>query len=137
MHRWTAIKDATAGVVLLLAMLDGTVGASEIERDSGAGVVVSGQAGDHFRLENQTIGANWSIADGKISQPDCFGSHAWIGAFHRCADRDFIERWNNLYAGQSETYGQAFDARVGSATGCLAYGRQTARGGVRSSAGEH
>jgi hypothetical protein len=68
MHRWTAIRDATAGFVLLLAMLDGAAGASAIKQGSGAGVVVSGQVKDHFRLENQAIGANWSIADGKVSR---------------------------------------------------------------------
>ena len=68
MHRWTAIKDATVGFVLLLAMLDGAMGASAIERGSDAGVVVAGQVGDRFRLENRAIEVNWSIADGKVSR---------------------------------------------------------------------
>jgi hypothetical protein len=68
MHPWVAIRDATIGFVLLLAMARGSASAFEIERGSVAGVAVAGQDGNSFRLENQAIGVKWFVADGRVNR---------------------------------------------------------------------
>jgi hypothetical protein len=68
MHSWVAIRDATIGFVLLLAMARGSVSAFEIERGAVAGVAVAGQDGNSFRLENQAIGVKWFVAEGRVNR---------------------------------------------------------------------
>jgi hypothetical protein len=68
MHAWAAIRGATIGFVLLLAMAVGSVSAFEIERGAVAGVAVAGQDGNSFRLENQAIGVKWFVADGRVNR---------------------------------------------------------------------
>jgi hypothetical protein len=68
MHPWVAIRDATIGFVLLLAMARGSVSAVEIERGSVAGVAIAGQDGNSFRLENQAIVVKWFVAEGRVSR---------------------------------------------------------------------
>ena len=67
MHPWKTIRDATAGLSLSLAVLAGSAVASSTQRDLEGGMVVTTQAGDSFRLENQVIGVKWSVTEGKVS----------------------------------------------------------------------
>jgi hypothetical protein len=66
-HPWKAIRDATVGFTLTLAMLPGSVIASSTQRGFEAGSVVATQAGDNFSLKNQAIGAKWSVTEGKVN----------------------------------------------------------------------
>src|SRR5258708_27318828 len=66
-HAWKAIRDATAGFTLSLAMLPGAVFASNTPLGFEAGVVVATQTGDDFSLKNQAIGAKWSVTQGKVN----------------------------------------------------------------------
>ncbi len=66
-HPWKAIRDATAGFTLLLAMLPGSLFASSTQRSFETGPVVATRAGDNFSLKNQAIGAKWSVTEGKVS----------------------------------------------------------------------
>ena len=67
MHPWKTIRDATAGFALSLAVFAGSAVASSTQRDLEGGSVVTTQAGESFRLENQAIGAKWSVTEGKVS----------------------------------------------------------------------
>jgi hypothetical protein len=67
-HPWKAIRDATAGFALSLAMLTGSVIASSTQRGFEAGSVVATQAGDNFSLKNKAIGAKWSVTAGKVNR---------------------------------------------------------------------
>jgi hypothetical protein len=55
-HPWKAIRDATVGFTLTLAMLPGSVIASSTQRGFEAGSVVATEAGDNFSLKDQAIG---------------------------------------------------------------------------------
>ncbi len=66
-HPWKAIRDATAGFTLSLAMLPGSLFASSTQRSFETGPVVATRAGDNFSLKNQAIGAKWSVTEGKVS----------------------------------------------------------------------
>jgi hypothetical protein len=66
-HPWKAIRDATVGLTLTLAMLPGSVIASGTQRGFEAGSVVATQAGDNFSLKDQAIGAKWSVIEGKVN----------------------------------------------------------------------
>ena len=62
-HRWKAIRAATAGFTLSLAMLPGSVNASSTQRTFEAGSVVATQTGDNFSLKNRVMGAKCSVTD--------------------------------------------------------------------------
>jgi hypothetical protein len=66
-HPWKAIRDATAGFTLLLAMLPGSVVVASTQRGFEADFVIARQAGDNFSLKNHAIGAKWSVAEGKVN----------------------------------------------------------------------
>jgi hypothetical protein len=67
-HPWKAIRNATAGFTLSLAMLPGSVIASSTQRGfEAAGFVVATRAGDSFSLKNHAIGATWSVMGGKAN----------------------------------------------------------------------
>jgi hypothetical protein len=66
-HPWKAIRDATAGFALSLAMLPGSVIASSTQLGLEADLVVATQAGDNFYLKNHAIGAKWSVTAGKVN----------------------------------------------------------------------
>ncbi len=66
MHPWKALRDAT-GIVLSLVVFSGSVIASSTQRDFAAGIVVATQSGDNFHLENHTLGATWSVTEGKVN----------------------------------------------------------------------
>jgi len=66
-HPWKAIRDATVGFTLTLAMLPGSVIASSTQRGFEVGSVVATQAGDNFSLKNRAIGAKWSVTEGKVN----------------------------------------------------------------------
>ena len=65
-YPWKALRDAT-GIVLSLVVFSGSVIASNTQRDFPAGPVVATQVGDNFHLENHTIGATWSVTEGKVN----------------------------------------------------------------------
>ncbi len=67
MHPWTAIRDATAMFVLSVAMLPGTVIASQTQRDFNPGPALATRGGGSFDLENQAIGAKWTVTEGKVN----------------------------------------------------------------------
>ena len=66
-HPWKAIRDATAGFTLSIAMLPGSVIASSTQLGLEADLVVATQAGDNFYLKNHAIGAKWSVTAGKVN----------------------------------------------------------------------
>src|SRR5579862_4419149 len=53
--------------VLSIPILSNTVTAASAPRDSDAGRVTATQVGDKFQLENRTIGARWSVSNGKVN----------------------------------------------------------------------
>ncbi len=66
MHSQTAIRSAIAGVTLSLAGLSGAAFANASSQASESGQVIATQSGDSFEINNQAIGAKWSIADRSI-----------------------------------------------------------------------
>jgi hypothetical protein len=66
-HPWKAIRDATAGFTLLLAMLPGSVIAASTQRGFEADFVIATQAGDSFSLKNHAIGAKWSVPKRRVN----------------------------------------------------------------------
>jgi hypothetical protein len=67
-HPWKAIRDATIGFTLLLAMFPSSVIASSTQRGFEAGFVIATQAGDNFCLKNEAIGAKWSVTEEKVKR---------------------------------------------------------------------
>ena len=61
------IREATASLILSLAMLPGSIGALSIPKDFETGPVIAKQSGDTFDLENRVIGATWSVSGGKVN----------------------------------------------------------------------
>jgi hypothetical protein len=59
-------RNTSAGLALSLAILCAPGRAESTPQDSDAGRAIATQAGDSFRLENHTLGAKWSVADGKV-----------------------------------------------------------------------
>src|SRR5207248_4350681 len=62
-----AIRDTTAGFVLTLAILPGSLVAASNQRGSEADFVVATQVGDSFSLTNHAIAAKWSIKEGRVN----------------------------------------------------------------------
>jgi hypothetical protein len=67
-HRWKAIRHATVGVTVTLAMLPRSViASSSTQRGFEPRSVVATQAGDNFSLKNRAIGAKWSVTEGRVN----------------------------------------------------------------------
>jgi hypothetical protein len=66
-HPWKAIRDATAGFALTLALLPSSVLVAGTRLGSEADFVVATQDGDNFSLKNHAIGAKWSVTEGKVN----------------------------------------------------------------------
>jgi hypothetical protein len=64
MHARKASRNITATVALALSALTAFAGAAS--RDAQAGSAVATQSGKRFRLQNQSIGATWSVTNGKL-----------------------------------------------------------------------
>jgi hypothetical protein len=67
MRPWEDNQGRDGGSLLSLAVLAGSAVASSTQRDLEGGTVVTTQAGDSFRLENQAIGAKWSVTEGRVN----------------------------------------------------------------------
>jgi hypothetical protein len=65
-YPWKAIRDATVGFTLTLAMFPGSVIASSTQRDLQAGTTIATQARDSFQLENLAIGAKLTVTEDKV-----------------------------------------------------------------------
>ncbi len=61
------IGIAGAGLALWLTLLAMPRGFASTLEDFGGGPAVSAQVGANFKIENQTIGASWTVVDGKVS----------------------------------------------------------------------
>src|SRR5579864_5184952 len=62
-----AVSAAGIGLALSIAVLSATYAAANTPQEVQAGRVIATQEGDNFHLENQTIGAQWSVSDGKVN----------------------------------------------------------------------
>src|SRR5580700_3535923 len=67
MYPRKAIRSATAIFAFTLSVLPSLGLATATPRDLKTGVVIATQTGGSFRLDNQTIGATWSVAEGKVN----------------------------------------------------------------------
>jgi hypothetical protein len=65
--RGAPVSAATIGLALSIAALSVKAIAATTPRDVGAPHVIATQVGDIFHLENQVIGAQWSVSNAKIN----------------------------------------------------------------------
>jgi hypothetical protein len=66
-YPWKAIRDATVGFTLTLAMFPSPVIESSTQRDLQAGTAIATQARDSFQLENLAIGAKLTVTEDKVN----------------------------------------------------------------------
>src|SRR5579863_5872842 len=67
MHTQVFIRSAIAGIALSLTVFSGAALRAAIPQNDESARVVATQTGDRFEIENQAIGAKWSVSHGSIT----------------------------------------------------------------------